>query len=154
MPRLIWVFAERTLILLVLSCRGSFVGFMAYLLLWSKFCTFLRMTPGQVNNWRTFDMSAQGGGQSFAQRLSERGTYAAVWNFSDTASFFHCLSFLFFGYERASHVFASNLSSEGIRFTLPVASLEHLFPWHMSSFDWSMTEWNKNYFITAACHWF
>ena len=26
MPRLIWVFAGRTLILLVLSCRGSFVG--------------------------------------------------------------------------------------------------------------------------------
>ena len=35
MPRLIWVFAGRTLILLVLSCRGSFqfVSFILFLLL-------------------------------------------------------------------------------------------------------------------------
>ena len=30
MPRLIWVFAGRTLILLVLSCRGSFCSFVDY----------------------------------------------------------------------------------------------------------------------------
>ena len=48
MPRLIWVFAGRTVTLLVLSCRGSFYFTSLHLSLVMRKCVFWSLWPGKI----------------------------------------------------------------------------------------------------------
>ena len=73
MPRLIWVFAGRTLILLVLSCRGSYVHIKPFLIsaIWRQFILLMLSIlhrvvftiflgyklQGKICEWEVFSMS-------------------------------------------------------------------------------------------------
>ena len=54
MPRMIWIFAGRTLILLVLSCRGSFCVNVNVILffMWSDVCKYLIINVPKLMSWQ------------------------------------------------------------------------------------------------------
>ena len=95
MPRLIWVFAERTLTLLVLSCRGSYP--------YNRISWFQsKKHPITAQNSGKKDIKPQvhwGIQRSMVQKCQERSVKTNIWNIWNASSINHIfLSQLFYCY--------------------------------------------------------